>query len=116
MESSYNRLADWGDRENRGSKTIQTSGNSSQTGQAIFTQDWSLHSYVVNTVDAGGGSWDGEFSIEVSNDDLNYVSIYKESIAEATGLAYSDTWTFAYARPVITGTAGNFLITERHLG
>tara|TARA_R100000008_G_C3580373_1_gene168097 strand:+ start:1711 stop:2055 length:345 start_codon:yes stop_codon:yes gene_type:complete len=114
MEPSYNRLADWGDRTNRGSKTIRTSGNYSQTGQAVFTQDWYLHSYVVNTMD--GGSWDGEFSIEVSNDNVNYVSIYKESITAATGLAYSDTWTFAYARPVITGTQGNFLITERHLG
>lgn len=109
----YMRLLDDTSRHNKGTDTIQTSGNFSQTGDAVFTEDYSLHSYVVNTM--GVGSFNGEFSIEVSNDNVNYVSIYNETISSATGLAYSDTWTFAYARPVITGTAGNFLITERHL-
>ena len=119
MRQGYNRLADWGDRTNKGSRTLQTSGQlaagpTAIEGVALSIKDWSLHSYQVITT--GEGTWDGEFQIEVSNDGENYTNIYSQTFSDASGLAYCDTWTFAYARPIISGNAGGFLINERHLG
>ena len=118
MDASYNRLSDWGDRTNLGSKTIQTSGNLWLTGKATFTQDWSLHSYQVVPLDKGG-SWDGDLTIEVSNDNINWTPLTGFSWTDQPGaqVAYSDTWTFAYARPIITGSEStqHYIINERHL-
>jgi len=111
MRSTYRRLRNWQDRADFGTDTIQTSGNLFLTGQAILTQDYTLHSYQAIEIGAGG---DGQFNLEISNDGLNYTTIAAYDIG-ASGVAYSDTWTFAYARPSITGTAGNYLINERHL-
>ena len=114
MKETYRRLRNWQDRSDFGTKTISTSGNLPLTGDATFTQDYTLHSYQV--VPMGGGHT-GSFKIEISNDNVNWSRIAEYSFSATTGaqLAYSDTWTFAYARPVVTGSAGNYLINERHL-
>ena len=115
MKPSYRRLNDWTDRVDSGTDTIQTSGTLPLSGQSILTQPYSTHSYQV--VPMGGGSVDAALKIEVSNDNVNWTRIaeYPFNTIEGANLAYSDTWAFAYARPVVTGTAGTFLINEVHL-
>jgi len=114
MRSTYRRLRNAQDRADVGTHTIQTSGEAWLTGEAVFTQDYHTHTYQV--VPCGDGPWDGKFNIEISNDNINYTCIYSSpTIDTATGVAYSDNWGFAYARAVLTGSAGEFLINERHL-
>lgn len=108
---SYKRLRDKSDRTNFGTDNIVTSGDN-VTGTAIFTQDYSLHTYQAFQV--GSGPHVGEFSIQISNDGTNYTTIAAYDIG-TSGVAYSDTWGFAYARPVITGTNGDFVVNEVHL-
>jgi hypothetical protein len=113
MENSYRRLRDWTDRTNLGTDTIVTSGNNgSLTGEAILTQDYTTHCY--QAVQVGAGPHDGAFQIEVSNDNVNWTLI-AEYPMNSTGIAYSDSWIFSHARPIITGTQGDFVINERHL-
>ena len=115
------RFHDWMSRDNGGTDTIQTSGTLWITGNAVLTQDYTLHSY--QCVPLGDPPWSGQFNIEVSNDGENYTCIYSQdmntgistSIGGPRSVAYSDTWTFSYSRPLVTGTAGAFLINERHL-
>lgn len=115
MKKTYRRLKDWTDRTDQGTDTIQTSGNLWLTGKAISTQDYTVHTYQVLPI-GSGPTWDGNFSVEVSNDGTNYTCIANyDVLASNSGIAYSDIWAFAYARPVMTGTAGEFLINERHL-
>mgnify|MGYP003627701894 FL=1 len=115
MKETYRRLRGKADRVNFGTETIQTSGNLNLTGDAILTEDYDIHTYQV--IPIGAGPWDGNFKIEVSNDNVNYTCIANYGIQSSEeGVAYSDNWAFAYARPVITGAAGEFLINERHLG
>ena len=111
----YMRLKDWTSRDNIGTDTIQTSGDVNLTGQAILTQDYSVHSYQLVPI---SGPYDAAFRIEVSNDLVNWTRIAEYSFSTATGasLAYSDTWAFTYARPSVTGSNGNYLINEVHLG
>ena len=114
MITGYRRLRDLQDRKDHGTHTIQTSGEPWLTGEAVFTQDYLTHSYQV--VPLYSGPWDAKFHIEVSNDAVNYTCVYTSSTLDnSTGVAYSDDWAFAYARAVLTGTAGDFLINERHL-
>lgn len=108
---SYTRIRDKSDRTNFGTDNIVTSGENA-TGRVIFTQDYSLHTYQAFRV--GSGPHNGEFSIEVSNDGTNYTTIAAYDIT-ASGVAYSDTWGFTYARPVISGTNGEFVVNEVHL-
>ena len=113
MEPSDKRLRDWTDRTNLGTHTIVTSGsNASMTGASILTQDYTLHSYLAWQVGAGPHS--GAFIIDVSNDNLNFITIAQYDITPS-GVGYADTWGFAYGRPSITGTAGDFVINERHI-
>jgi len=109
------RFRDWTTRQDIGTDTVQTSGDANLTGQSILVESYSLHSYQALTM--GSGPWDGEFRIDISNDNVNFTNICAQPItgSVATGIAYSDQWTFAYARASITGSAGNFLINERHL-
>ncbi len=114
MKDTYKRLRGKADRVNIGTDTIQTSGNLNLTGKAILTEDYSTHSY--QALPIGAGPWDGTFKIEVSNDGINYTCIADYNITDADGgIAYSHDWVFAYARPVVTGSSGEFLINERHL-
>jgi hypothetical protein len=130
MRLSDRRLRDWTDKTDFGTDTLQTSGNVWLTGTSQQVQDYTLHSYQcvpISGTEGLAGPWTGQFKIGVSNDDINYTCIYtqdiigdgpigKDEVSTGTlGVAYSDTWTFAYARPYITGTAGYFLISERHL-
>ena len=113
MEESINRLRDWTDRTNLGTKTIVTSGsNGSLTGASIVTEDFGTHCY--QAVRVGAGPHDGYFRLEVSNDNLNWTMIADYPVS-ASGVAYSDAWIFSHARPIITGTQGDFVINERHL-
>ena len=119
MNLSYHRLNDWTDRTNKGTDTIATSGNLWLTGNSILVQDYSVHSYqIVPFSGAAGNFFTGAFQVQVSNDNLNWTKIAEYSWDTKTGaqLAYSDTWTFAYSRPVITGSdVCDYLINERHL-
>ncbi len=111
----YMRYRDETTRQDIGTDTIQTSGDVDLTGRAVLVTNYKLHSYQVLTL--GAGPWNGEFRIDVSNDNVHWTNICNQTInvSEASGLAYSDEWTFSYARPSITGAEGNFLINERHL-
>ena len=115
MNPSYRRLADWTDRTDRGTNTIQTSGSLPLSGQSILTQPYTTHSYQL--LPMGGGAVNAALKIEVSNDNLNWTKIaeYSFNTLDGANIAYSDTWAFAYARPVVTGTAGTFLVNEVHL-
>ena len=115
MKSSYRRLNDWTDRIDRGTNTIQTSGTLPLSGQSILTQPYSTHSYQL--LPMGGGAHIAALKIEVSNDNLNWTKIaeYPFNTDAGANIAYSDTWAFSYARPVVTGTDGTFLINEVHL-
>ena len=119
MRSSYHRLNDWTDRINKGTDTIQTSGNLWLTGESKLVQDYSLHSYQITPFSGVAGDFfTGSFQVQVSNDNVNWTKIAEYDWTTKTGaqLAYSDIWTFAYSRPVITGTdASSYLINERHL-
>ena len=104
------RFHDWMTRDNVGTDTLQTSGtfsgppipwrNHGLTGNAILTQDYTLHSY--QCVPLGDPPWFGQFNIEVSNDGENYTCIYSQDmdtglagpLADPRSVAYSDTWTF----------------------
>ncbi len=110
----YMRFVDGSSRINAGTDTIQTSGNLPLTGNNHQVGDYSIHTYQVVPLESG--PWDGEFRVEVSNDNVNYNCIYRSTISGTdSAIAYSDEWAFAYSRGVITGTAGSFLINERHL-
>ena len=115
MNPSYRRLNDWTDRVDRGTNTIQTSGSVPLSGKSILTQPYTTHSYQL--LPMGGGSVNAALKIEVSNDNLNWTKIaeYSFNTLDGANIAYSDTWAFAYARPVVTGTAGTFLVNEVHL-
>jgi len=115
MRESNRRLRDWTDRVDLGTHTIQTSGNLWLTGSSIGVQDYTLHSYQV--VPIGDAAYAGALRIEVSNDSVNWTKLADYTWDTKTGaqLVYSDTWSFAYARPVVTGTDSNeYLINERH--
>lgn len=108
----YMRFRDWTTRQDIGTDTVQTSGDANLTGQALLLESYSLHSY--QALPMGAGPWDGELRIDVSNDNTNWTNISAQPVSD-TGILYYDTWNFAYARASITGSAGNFLINERHL-
>mgnify|MGYP003645717758 FL=1 len=113
MEDTYRRLRDWTDRTNLGTDTIVTSGNGGNlTGVSVLTQDYSTHCY--QAVPVGSAPHDGAFILQVSNDNLNWTVIAEYPIS-SSGIAYSDSWIFSHARPIITGTQGDFVVNERHL-
>jgi len=115
MKPTYRRLRGKADRVNFGTETIQTSGNLNLTGDATQVDDYTIHTYQVLPI-GDGPDWDATFKVEISNDGVNYTSISCLPLSGSDGhIAYSDSWAFAYARPVITGAAGEYLINERHL-
>jgi hypothetical protein len=108
------RLRDWTSRENEGTDTLQTSGDLSAvhiTGTTILSTDYTTHSYHVVPLD----STTAEFTVQGSNDNKNWIDITGASfVASTTSALVQGEWYTAYARPVLTGTAGNCLINEIH--
>ena len=108
------RLIDDTSRHNKGTNTIQTSGDLSAadiTGDAVFGEDYIYHSYQIVPLD----STTAEFNVQGSNDNENWTNITGYSLAsDTTGALIHGEWYSAYSRAVLTGTAGNCLINEIH--
>ena len=70
----YMRLIDDTSRHNKGTNTIQTSGNLSNdhiTGDAVFGEDYVYHSYQIIPLTATTA----EFNVEGSNDNVHWTNI-----------------------------------------
>ena len=112
----YMRLIDDTSRHNKGTETIQTSGDLTSahiTGQSILCQDYVYHSYQVIPV----SSTTAEFNVEGSNDNIHWSNIptASGSLNNATeSIIVQGEWYSAYSRAVLTGTAGDCLINEIH--
>tara|TARA_R100001594_G_C3959030_1_gene244858 strand:+ start:207 stop:569 length:363 start_codon:yes stop_codon:yes gene_type:complete len=110
----YMRLIDDTSRHNKGTQTIQTSGDLSSvdiTGEAILCQDYPTHSYHVIPL----SSTTAEFSVQGSNDNENWTDLTGCSFTTSTTGAFVEgNWYAAYLRPVAEGSAGNLLINEVH--
>ena len=110
----YMRLIDDTSRHNRGTHTVQTSGDisaSDVTGDSILAQDYPTHSYQVIPLD----STTAEFKVEGSNDNENWTTITGASFTASTDAVFvQGNWYAAYLRPVLEGSAGNVLVNEVH--
>ena len=110
----YMRLIDDTSRHNKGTQTIQTSGDLSSveiTGDAILCQDYPTHSYHVIPLDTTSGT----FTVQGSNDNEHWDDIISTSFDRSTTGAFVEgNWYAAYLRPIATGSAGNLLINEVH--
>jgi len=114
MKYKYSRFIGKSDNVHASTHTIQTSGNTPLTGEAIVVRDYSLHGYQL--IPVGSENPSGSFFIKVSNDKENWTNLTEFSYTGSgeAQIAYSDTWHFAYAMPVVTGS-GSYIINESHL-
>tara|TARA_Y100001937_G_scaffold128630_1_gene206325 strand:- start:2902 stop:3273 length:372 start_codon:yes stop_codon:yes gene_type:complete len=112
----YMRLIDDTSRHNKGTDTVQTSGNLASvqlTGTTILAQDYVYHSYQIVPISATTA----EFNVQGSNDNENWTNIpgASGSLSSATeSIIVQGEWYSAYSRAVLTGSAGNCLINEIH--
>ena len=110
------RLIDDTSRHNKGTDTVQTSGNLASvqlTGTTILAQDYVYHSYQIVPISATTA----EFNVQGSNDNENWTNIpgASGSLRSATeSIIVQGEWYSAYSRAVLTGSAGNCLINEIH--
>lgn len=114
MKNNYTRYQGKSDDVTVGTFVSQTSGNAHLTGDSSLVYDFNYHSYQVVPT---SGTHSGEFQIQVSNDNSNWLSHYTESFETTSGanITYSDKWLFKYARPILSGdSAGYYLINEIH--
>jgi hypothetical protein len=113
MNNNYSRFYGKSDNVHAGTYTIQTSGNTPLSGDSINVRDYRLHSYQLIPVE---GLISGGLNINISNDNINWTTFksFTYSNSGEANIAYSDSWHFAYARPVITGS-GTYIINESHL-
>ena len=112
MKNNYTRYQGKSDDIPVGTFVVQTSGNANLTGDSLVVSSFNRHSYQVIPT---SGTHIGAFEVQTSNDGLNWIKYYDQSFESATGISYSDSWLFKYARPVLTGNAGGFyLINEIH--
>ena len=112
----YMRLIDDTSRHNKGTNTIQTSGDLSNnhiTGDAVFGEDYVYHSYQIVPITATTA----EFNVEGSNDNVHWTNIPTASGSlngTTESIIVQGEWYSAYSRAVLSGTAGNCLINEIH--
>ncbi len=112
----YMRLIDDTSRHNKGTETIQTSGDLAAvnlTGTTILAQDYISHSYHIVPITAATA----EFNVEGSNDNVHWTNIPGASgswSSSTESMIVQGEWYSAYSRAVLTGTAGNCLINEIH--
>ena len=114
MKNNYTRYQAKSDEIPVGTFVVQTSGNANLTGDSLLVSNFNRHSYQVVPT---SGTHNGGFEIQTSNDGLNWMQYHSQSFATSSGanIAYSDSWLFKYARPLITGNAaGYYLINEIH--
>jgi len=113
MKSKYSRFIGKSDNIHAGTYIIQTSGNTPLSGEVIDVRYYGLHSYQLIP---DGGTISGDFFIKVSNDKKNWTNLTGFSYTNSgeAQIAYSDTWHFVYAMPIVTGD-GDFIINESHL-
>lgn len=112
----YMRLIDDTSRHNKGTDTVQTSGNLASvqlTGSTILSQDYIYHSYQIVPI----STTTAEFNVQGSNDNQNWTNIpgASGSLSSSTeSIIVQGEWYSAYSRAVLTGSAGNCLINEIH--
>lgn len=110
---NYSRFISKSDNQTIGTHSIQTSGNTILSGDAIDVQNFYHHSYQVNPT---SGTISGDFYIEVSNDGAFWNRLTGFSFVNSGGaeILYSDDWHYKYARTRISGS-GYYVINESHL-